>query len=157
MTLAILFPVAPAVPGLPLVPPPGLSSAAIPFALAAFFNGAILLVAARLPVSPIVSVRRGMFRWPDSFFGVPKPVEKVNLEREWVLGAVEGGLFARKLVPRHGSHSDERQKEALEFLKAKGEATVFVSPKLPFMVYLLAGFIVLVVLSCPLYFVGGFG
>jgi hypothetical protein len=156
MMLALLFPVAPALSGLPLVHPPGLAVLSIPFALAAFFNGAILLVAARLPVSPIVSARRGMFRFPESFFGVPKPVDKVNLEREWVLGGVEGGAFKRKLIPRHGAHSDEKQKEVLQFLKDKGEAMVFVSPKLPFMVYLLAGFIVLVVLSCPLYFVGGF-
>ena len=157
MTLALLFPVAPAFAGLPLVPAPALAVAAVPFALAVFFNGAVLLVVARLPVSPVVSLRRKAFRFPESFFGVPKKLDRINLDREWVLGAVVDGAWKRKLMPTHGSHSDAKQKEALEFLKARGDATAFVSSKLPFMVYLLAGFFVLVVLSCPLYFVGGWG
>jgi hypothetical protein len=155
LTLVVLFPVAPALSGLPLVQAAPLAVLAVPFALAAFFNGAIILVAARLPVAPIVSLRRGQFRFPDSFFGVPKPVQQVDLEREWILGAVVDGQFSPKRVPTHGSHSDEKQREALQFLKDKGQATVFVSPRLPFMVYLVAGFIALIVVSCPLYFVGG--
>jgi hypothetical protein len=154
MTLAVLFPAAPAFAGLPLIHAPTLAAAAVPFALAAFFNGAILLVLARLPVAPIVSLRRGEFRVPDSFFGAPKPVERINLEREWVLGAVIDGAFVRRLMPTHGTHSDDRQKEALRFLADRGDKTAFVTPKVPFMVYLLAGLAVLVVLSCPLYFLG---
>jgi len=154
MALALLFPVAPALPGLPLVHASALSVVLVPFSLAAFFNGAIILVAARLPVSPVVSWRRGELRFPDALFGVPKPVAMVNLEREWVLGVVEGGQWRPKRMPTHGSHSDEKQKEALDFLKARGDRTVFVSPKLPFMVYLLAGFVAVLVVSCPLYFVG---
>lgn len=155
MTLAVMFPVAPAIAGLPLVHPPAFAVLAVPFALAAFFNGAILLVVLRLPVSPVVSARRGEFRAPDAFFGVPKKVAEVNLDREWVLGRVVEGQWKRALFPRHGSHSEENQKGALEFLKAKGQGTVFVSPKFPFMVYLVIGFVAVLVVSCPLYFVGG--
>lgn len=155
LVLAMLFPVPPAFAGLPLIHPPPLAALAVPFSLAAFFNGAILLVVLRIPASIAMSARKGTVRFPASLGGYPKPLSEVNLDREWIQGTVIEGAFKESLMPTHGAHSDERQRETLQHLKDKGVATVFVTPRLPFMVYLLAGFVVLVVLSSPLFFVGG--
>lgn len=155
MVLAALFPVPPAIQGLPLLHPPGLTLALIPFSLAVFFNGAILLVLVKLPLFPLIGRRTGRVHFPESFFGFEKPVAAINLEREWILGAVVEGEWKRRLMPTHDSHSDEAQKAALAFLQAKGTAAVFVTPKLPFMLYLLGGLVAALLLSSPLYFVGG--
>jgi prepilin signal peptidase PulO-like enzyme (type II secretory pathway) len=155
IALAILFPVAPDLPSLPLVQPDPLAVLIVPFALAIFFNGAILLVVAGLPVLPLISLKRGAFKFPESMAGVPKGLDKVNLDREWILGKVKDGAWKRVLWPRHGSASDEMQKEALAFLKARGDRIVYVTPRMPFMVYLVVGFVILLIFSSPLYFVGG--
>ena len=155
MVLALLFPAAPALGSLPLVHPSAVSLALIPFALAVYFNGAVLLVVARAPVYPLMSWRRGRVRFPESLFGYPKAPSTVNLEREWLLGSVAEGAWVRGTFPRHVTHSPEKQAEALAFLRSRGDELVFVTPKLPFMLYLLAGFLVALALTSPLYFVGG--
>ncbi len=154
-TLAVLFPAVPSVGGLPLVHPHALALLVVPFALAAYFNGALILVVAKIPVYPIASARRGHLRFPASIAGYPKPPGEVNLAREWINARLVDGKVVQTLWPKHGAHSDEKQKELLDFLKAKGEPFVFVSQRLPFMVYLAAGFVAALVVSSPLYFVAG--
>jgi hypothetical protein len=154
-TLALLFPAVPSFPGLPLVHPNPTALLVVPFALAVYFNGALVLVVAKFPVYPVLSARRGHLRFPESVAGYPKPPSEVNLEREWINAKLVDGQVKQTLWPKHGAHSDEKQKELLEFLKARNEPFVFVSQRLPFMVYLAAGFVAALVVSSPLYFVAG--
>ncbi len=151
MVLALLFPVAPAVAGLPLFPPATLVAASLPFALVVFVNGALLLVVAGPVIYTAVSRRRGHVRMPESLLAVPKPIGEVNLERDFIMGSVEDGKWRRRLLARQGTHSDKKQKEALEFLKAAGEEVVFVSPKLPFILFMLVGLVLAVAVTSPFY------
>lgn len=151
--LSCLFPRAPVLAGLPLVSPSPLSLALLPYSLALFFNAGLLLILLRVPLSLALSARRGEVKLPQSLFGHPKSVAEVNLEREWVMGRLVEGAFVETRMVTHGAHSDTEQAKALAFLKEHGIEKVFVTSKLPFMVYLLVGFAVALLVTSPLYFV----
>lgn len=153
MALVLLFPTAPALAGLPIFPPDALVARTIPFALIVLFNGAIMLVVAAPLGFAAVGLRRGSFRFPHSFAGYAKPVSDVDLEREFIMGSVEGGAWRPRFMVGRTTHSDARQKEALEFLRESGEKEAFVSPKFPFMVYMLLGLLLAVLVTSPLYWV----
>jgi preflagellin peptidase FlaK len=157
MVLALLFPTAPALAGLPVMAPASLAAQSLPFALVVFFNAGLMLVVAGPVVYAAVSLRRGHFRFPDSLMAVPKPVGQVDLSRDFVMGSLEDGQFKRRFLTRQGTHSDAKQKEALAFLQQRGDPVVFVAPKLPFMVYMLLGLVVAVVLTSPLYWIPAAG
>ncbi len=150
--LSCLFPRAPALPGLPLVAPSALSLQLLPYSLALFFNAGLLLILLRVPLSLAMSARHGGVKLPQSLFGHPKKVAAVDLNREWVMGRLEGGAFVLTRMVTHGAHSDAEQAKALAFLKEQGVEEVFVTSKLPFMVYLLVGFAVALLVTSPLYF-----
>lgn len=151
--LAALFPRAPALPGLPLVAPSALSIELLPYSLAVFFNAGLLLVLLKVPLSLAMSAREGSVKLPQSLFGHPKRVDLVNLEREWVMGKIDEGAFVETRMVTHGAHSDGEQAKALAFLKESGAERVFVTSKVPFMVYLLVGFAFALLFTSPLYFV----
>lgn len=153
IVLSALFPRAPALPGLPLVAPSPLSLELLPFSLALFFNAGLLLILLRVPLSLAMSAREGGVRLPQSLFGHPKSVAAVNLEREWVMGRLEEGAFEETRMVTHGAHSDAEQAKVLAFLKERGVERVFVTSKLPFMVYLLVGLAFALLFTSPLYFV----
>jgi len=100
-----------------------------------------------------LSAARGRLKFPESLFGYEKRVAEVNAEREFLLGHVVNGEWKRKLFTTRRSGSDAQQKEALAFLAARGVDRVFVTPKVPFMVFMLAGLVAAVLVSSPLYWV----
>jgi hypothetical protein len=151
--LSCLFPRVPVLPGLPLVSPSALSLEILPYSLALFFNAGLLLVLLRVPLSLAMSAREGRVKLPQSLFGHPKRVANVDLDREWVMGRLEEGAFVETRMVTHGAHSDGEQAKALAFLKGSGVEKVFVTSKLPFMVYLLVGLAVALLVTSPLYFV----
>jgi hypothetical protein len=151
MVVALLFPTAPVLAGLPLWPGNAGVAEVLPFALVVLFNGALLLVVAGPLMFAAIGARRGRFKWPHSFAGYAKPLDQVNLEREFLMGSVEDGMWRPRFMVSRGSHSAGKQVEALEFLKSAGETEVFVSPKFPFMVYMLLGLLLAVVATSPLY------
>lgn len=153
MVLALLFPVAPAILGLPLIAVDPLSLAILPFALVVLFNGALVQVVGMPLWFSVRGLMRGQFRWPLSLAGYPKPVEAVDLERDFLMGTVKDGVFREHFILSRRSHSDSLQREGLEALRKGGVKTVFVTPKAPFMAYMLAGLIVAVILTSPLHWI----
>jgi len=154
MVLAVLFPAAPVLGGLPLVPPPpAFNVDLIPFVIALYFNAALLQLIGTVPIFMGISAARGQLKFPESFFGYPKPVARVNLDRDFFLGHVVNGQWKRKLFTTRSSGSDAKQKEALEFLGATGQEKVFVTPKVPFMAFMFAGLLVALLFSSPLYWI----
>jgi hypothetical protein len=151
MVLAVLFPVFPALPGLPLVAPSGTARLVVPFALAVLFNGALLLVAAVPVVYMVKGALAGRLKLPESLFGYQKRVADVVLEREFLMGAVVDGAWRSKVMALRATRSDAEQRAALEFLKSQLTAAVFVTPKFPFMVFLLAGLVLALLLTSPLH------
>lgn len=156
LVLAALFPIPPLIQGLPLVQAPPLAMAIVPFSLALFFNAGVLLIVAKLPLALVLSIRSGHVEFPESLIGYEKPLSAVDLDREWLLGRVVDGRWKRTIMGTHTTHSDESQKDAFEFLERAGRERVFVTPKIPFMVYLLAGFVMALLVTSPLYFVSAY-
>ncbi|HEX9710908.1 MAG TPA: hypothetical protein VGB42_13205 [Candidatus Thermoplasmatota archaeon] len=154
MVLALLFPVAPAIAGLPLIPAGTLAVELLPFALVVFFNGALIQVVAAPVWFGAVGLRNRQFRWPLSLTGYAKPVEAINLERDFLMGSLRGGEWKPHIILSRSAHSEARQKEGLEVIRESGAKTAFVSPKAPFMVFLLLGLVMAVVATSPLHWIG---
>jgi len=147
MTLAVLFPTAPLAGALPLIPLPLEADLVFPFALVVLIDAALLVV-----LSPIaflaMSARRGPFRLPEALFGYPVPVEAYSESRMWLLHeAGEDGTLRRRIWPRRSKAAAEARARALKALRDRGEARVYVSPKLPFMVPMLGGLLVAAVVG----------
>ena len=143
MTLAVLFPTAPLAGGaLPLIGLPPEADLIFPFALVVLIDAALLVV-----LSPLVflalSAKRGPLRLPEALLGYPVPVGSYDEKRMWLLHeAGEDGALRRHLWPRRSKAAAEARARALEAMRARGDERVYVSPKMPFMVPMLGGFLV---------------
>lgn len=148
MTLAVLFPTAPLAGALPLIPLPPEAGLVFPFALVVLVDAALLVVLA--PIAFLaMSARRGPFRLPEALFGHPVPVEAYDESRMWLLheAGEEDGTMRRRIWPRRSKAAAEARARALKALRDRGEARVYVSPKLPFMVPMLGGLLVAAVVG----------
>jgi preflagellin peptidase FlaK len=148
MTLAVLFPIAPLGATFPLLYVPEVMELLFPFALAVLINAAI--ITALMPVAFLaISASRGPLRFPEALFGYPVPPDTVDDTRMWLLHEARGedeGL-ERRLWPRRSKAAAEARTRALELMRARGEERVYVSPKLPFMVPMLAGLLLAIFLG----------
>ena len=148
MTLAVLFPTAPLAGGvLPLIALPPEADLAFPFALVVLIDAALLVVLT--PVAFLaMSATRGPLRLPEALLGYPVPVGAYDERRMWLLHeAGEDGTLRRRLWPRRSKAAAEARARALEAMRARGDARVYVSPKLPFMVPMLGGLLVATVVG----------
>jgi hypothetical protein len=142
MALAVLFPTYPALGGLPLLDMPAGMDLLFPFALTVLIDAAVLVVLSPL-VFLAISARRGPVRLPEALFGYPVAPDGVDASREWLMYELdEAGQLRRHLWPRRSKAATEARARALDRLKAQGEPRVYVSPKVPFMVPMLAGLLV---------------
>lgn len=147
MTLAVLFPTAPLGGTLPLLAMPEGAGLMFPFSLTVLIDAAIIVVF--LPLAFLVmSAARGPLRLPEALFGYPVANDAVDTGRAWLLyEADEAGEVRRALWPRRSQKAEQARARALEALRSRGEARVYVSPKLPFMVPMLAGLLVAAVVG----------
>ncbi len=140
MTLAVLFPIYPLADTFSLLETPAGMDLLFPFALAVLINAAI--ITALLPIAfIIVSAIRGPLAFPEALFGYPVPPDDVDETRMWLLyEAGEGSIeLTRRLWPRRSKAANEARARALAIIRDRHEATVYVSPKIPFMVPMLIG------------------
>lgn len=147
MTLAVLFPTAPLGGTLPLLAMPEGAELLFPFSLTVLIDAAIIVVF--LPVGFLaLSASRGPMKLPEALFGYPVPHDAVDTARVWLLHeADEAGELRRALWPRRSKEADQARARALEVLRSRGETRVYVSPKLPLMVPMLAGLLVAAVVG----------
>lgn len=123
-----------------LAPWPPAHPAAILPALDALANGALFMLA--IPVLFLArNAARGHFQLPAALLGVPRPLDQARQEFVWPMQVVDpdapGGLRWR-FWQRLGGDLD-REFHALERF---GATTVWVTPKVPFLLPLLAGWAV---------------
>jgi len=136
--LLILFPIYPvALDGLR---PPLYVSVTFPLFLSVLLFGALLTLA--IPIYNFaLNLFRGDGEFPHMFLGFRKPVAAVDLNREWLLEVPgEGGERVR--VRKLGAGNDSLE---LENIRKLGWNRVWVSPKIPFIVPLTAGLLLVLV------------
>ena len=148
MTLAVLFPIHPLEDPLPILALPAGFEVMFPFSLSVLIDAAIITALAPLAFIAI-SAKRGPLRFPEAVFGHPVDIEAVEDGRMWLLYEAKEGEaeVRRKLWPGRSKASEEARRRALGILKDRGESRVYVSPKIPFMVPMLAGLMMAAVIG----------
>jgi Flp pilus assembly protein protease CpaA len=139
MTLAVLFPVQPLGEVFPLLEVPD-EMMWVPFSLGVLINGA--LITALSPIAfVVISATRGQFRFPEALAGYPVPIDQVERGHLWLMYEAEEGSsnVTRRMWPGRSKRAEDARSRALALMMDRREETVYVSPKIPFMVPLLLG------------------
>jgi archaeal preflagellin peptidase FlaK len=129
IALAIVFPTYPVFGDFPLVAMPSITQLAFPYPLLILFNAAILVVA--MPVVLFFyNLKRRDVRVPAMFFGYVLPIEEVSKKFVWPMERMDGGARKITMFP----HSSDEGKEQLAQLEAAGATSIWVTPKIPFLI-----------------------
>ena len=149
MAVALLFPgIYPQVGPLPLGGPDPifqpLLAVMFPFAFVVLVNAALLFLAA--PVLFLArNVSRRTVRLPRAVFGYVVPIDAVP-RFVWLMDRVEGDDLVTAYFPRQ----DEDREGQLRKLQDRGLREVWVTPQLPFIVAILAGFLLATAFGNPI-------
>ncbi len=138
ISLSVLFPFYPIIGSMPVVHGESeLATIAFPFAFTILVNAAIIVAI----VVPLGFLLRNLFsgdlRFPNALFGKKMDVEKVRNGHFWLMERVERGRHVTYTRPKR----DEDLPKELDLLKGAGISRVWVTPKIPFMVPMLASLI----------------
>ncbi len=138
MSLSVLFPVYPVIASMPLVRgETELATIAFPFSFTILVNAAII-VAICVPVGfLLVNVIRGDLRFPNVVLGRRVDVDKVTSGHVWLMERIDKGEHIIYTRPRR---NEDLVKE-VDLLKGAGVTRVWVTPKIPFMVPMLASLV----------------
>ncbi|HUV61801.1 MAG TPA: A24 family peptidase C-terminal domain-containing protein [Thermoplasmata archaeon] len=142
IALAVLFPVYPMIAGLPLIAGSEALQTFFPFALAVLVNAAILVVF--LPIVFLVmNLARGDLKFPQIFVGYRMPIDVIADEHVWLMERIVNGSHVFYTRPK----VEEDLKLELARLSERGVSRVWVTPKIPFIVPMLAGLILTAVVG----------
>ena len=130
MSLSVLIPFWPDIQGLPLHP------SIMPFVWTVFSNSIIVFILFP-PAFLIYNALRREVELPFALFGYKMDTETAKKKFVWPLEKVDGGRKRLVLVPE-----DFDCTEHIEELEKLGFRRIWVTPKVPFMVPLLAGLII---------------
>jgi preflagellin peptidase FlaK len=131
MALAILVPIQPIIGGFPVW------QSFLPGSWSIFANATILFLF--IPLSLLIyNVGTRNLRFPHCLLGYMTTVEKAKQKFVWPLEKIKDGKRRLMYMPKHFDIDEE----LTEFEKL-GITEIWVTPKIPFMIPLLAGFVVL--------------
>jgi len=153
MALGLLFPgIYPHVADLPILAPAAraepLLAVWFPFAFVTIVNAALLFVV--IPLGFLAkNLADGTAKIPRAFFGYTAPIHAVP-KYVWLLDRVEGGRLIARFSPRRTEDEKADRAEQLRLLQGLGIKKVWVTPKLPFVTAILAGYALAVVVGNPL-------
>jgi preflagellin peptidase FlaK len=139
MALAILVPLEPAIFNYPLW------SSIMPFSWVIFSNSIILFLF--IPISLLIfNMAKRNVEFPHVFLGYKMDIKKARQKFVWPLEKIKDGKRRFSYMPKEF----DAEKEFNEFEKL-GYRHIWVTPKIPFMIPLLAGFICAFILGDILY------
>jgi preflagellin peptidase FlaK len=138
MALAILLPIQPIIYSLPLRPPQVI---ALPGSWILFSNSVILFLF--IPISLFLyNIFKRNIAFPQSFLGYKMAVVEAQKKFVWPLEKIRNGKQVFSYRPSTFDTTEE-----LRLLKKHKIKTIWVTPKIPFMIPLLAGFIATFILG----------
>ena len=130
MAIAILVPIQPAIAQFPLW------KTLMPFSFVIFFNSLLLFLAIPLGLF-IFNIFKKDIKFPHSFLGYKMDIKKVRKKFVWPLEKIVNGKLKFIPMPKNFDVNDEYDE-----LEKHGIKNIWVTPKVPFMIPLLAGYIV---------------
>lgn len=136
ISLAILFPVYPAVAGFPLISGNETLQIIFPFSISVLVNAAILVVF--LPLAFLVmNLARRDLKSPQVFVGYRMDIDRIADKHVWLMERIEDDKHIFYARPK----SEEDLAEELGKLREQGLTRVWITPKIPFIVPMLAGLV----------------
>jgi len=134
IALSLVFPSYPIFWQFPVfaIPDP-LVTIAFPFSLVILFNAALLSLIVPLGLMFFNLSRRDL-KLPAMFFGYKVAIQDVKRKFVWPMQRVEEGLVRFRYFPKE----DEDYDQVLEQLANAGEKSIWVTPKMPFLLFITA-------------------
>lgn len=130
IALAIMFPLYPQGDGFPLIAlPTDMSDFFLPFPLLILFNAALLTLAVPLAMLALNLARRDV-SFPAMLFGYRMSLDEAEKKFVWPMERMVDGERKMNYFPR----SSDAASDELEELREAGADTVWVTPKVPFLV-----------------------
>lgn len=141
-----MHPFYPVISLLPLIHPSGSqpSVESFGFSIIVVFYAALIVVIA-VPLYYVIKNPRGDRKLPNALFGYRMKIDEAKKAFVWPMEVLKDGKIMLRLYP-----GDDDPKAELDALKTSGRDTVWVTPKLPFIVPMTVGYILAVVLGNPL-------
>lgn len=137
LSLAILFPVYPALGGFPLLH--GATDASqlfFPFSFVVLINAAIITAFAPIYYS-IRNMASGDTRFPQLFLGYRTEASEAREKHVWLMERMDGSQHEYFARPRHGEDLDKE----LGLLVSAGHTRIWITPKIPFIVPMAASLV----------------
>jgi len=134
IALSLVFPSYPIFWQFPVfaIPDP-LITIAFPFSLVILFNAALLSLVVPLGLM-FLNLSRKDLKLPAMFFGYKAAIQDVKRKFVWPMQRVEEGLVRFRYFPKEGEDFDL----VLEQLANAGETSIWVTPKMPFLLFITA-------------------
>jgi preflagellin peptidase FlaK len=137
IALALVFPSYPVFLQFPIIAiPDSLITIAFPFSLVILFNAALFSLIVPLGLM-ILNLGRRDLKLPAMFFGYKMAINDVKRKFVWPMQRVEEGVVRFRYFPKE----DEDFDQVLEQLANAGEKSIWVTPKMPFLIFITASVI----------------
>lgn len=149
MVLGIMFPVYPSISIFSIPPNREFYNVVFPFAITVILYASLALVLL-IPYNIAINLRRGKIKFPHMLFGYTIKIEDFDKKFVWLLEHVDEDRIFLKFSPM-----ENREKEDLEKFKKLGYTEVWVQPQIPFILFMLIGFILAIIIGNPLFRVIG--
>jgi preflagellin peptidase FlaK len=144
MAIAILVPIEPAIDQIPIF-----KGGIMPFSWSIFANSLIVFVL--IPISLLIyNITKKNIQFPYAFIGYKMSVKKAKEKFVWPLEKLENGKRKFIFMPK----DFDAQEELAEFEK-NNITEIWVTPKIPFMIPLLFGFILAFIFGDILFYLLG--
>ena len=137
IALSLVFPTYPILGSFPLIPVQyQIMTLVFPFSLLILFNGAILSLVVPIGLLFYNGAKRD-FKFPAMLLGYRSGVQEAKKRFVWPMQKIEEGQLKFAYFPKEG----DDHKVMLETLEKAGVMRVWVTPKIPFLIFITAGLI----------------
>jgi preflagellin peptidase FlaK len=146
IALSLLFPVYPSIGDLPLISIPNdLFMLIFPFSLLVLFNAAIVSLVVPLGLL-IHNLTHGDIRFPAMLLGYKVSLSEAKKRFVWPMERVENGALKFVYFPKE----EEENEKILDDLAAVGASRIWVTPKIPFLIFITAGLVISALVGNPI-------
>jgi preflagellin peptidase FlaK len=146
IALSLMFPLYPMVGVFPLIPIPNeLSMLLFPFSLLVLFNAAILSLIIPFGLLLYNLIHRDI-KFPAMLLGYRTDIDQAKKKFVWPMQRVENNGLKFVYFPKE----DEENEKILQNLAAFGARRIWVTPKIPFLLFITAGLVMSAIVGNPI-------